>query len=74
MTKSKAKSLIKQRSTWIASMLACFAFLIMAIKVYRVSMSTIATHLWVMLIGLLLIIVVAWLLGWLASLLRGRRK
>ena len=55
-------------------MLACFAFLIMAIKVYRVSMSTIATHLWVMLIGLLLIIVVSWLLGWLVSLLRGRRK
>lgn len=74
MTKSKTKSLIKQRSTWIACMLACFAFLIMAIKVYRVSMSTIATHLWVMLIGLLLIIVVAWLLGWLVSLLRGRRK
>jgi len=74
MTKLKTKSLIKQRSTWIASMLACFAFLIMAIKVYQVSISTMATHLLVMLIGLLLIIVVASLLGWLASLLRKRRK
>ena len=54
-------------------MVACFAFLLMAIKVYQVSLSTIAINLLLMLIGLLLIVALAALLGWLLAVLRERK-
>ena len=65
---------IKQRSTWIASMLACFAFLLMAVKVYDVPVSTMTANLMFMLGGLILIIGAAAMLGWIIAYLRKRLR
>jgi len=73
MPKTQHRYTLKQRSAWVASMVACFAFLLMAIKVYQVSLSTIAINLLLMLIGLLLIVALAALLGWLLAVLRERK-
>ena len=68
------KKEIKQRSTWIASMLACFAFLLMAVKVYDVPVSTMTANLMFMPGGLILIIGPAALLGWIIAYLRKRLR
>lgn len=68
------KKEIKQRSTWIASMLACFAFLLMAVKVYDVPVSTMTANLMFMLGGLILIIGTAATLGWIIAYLRKRLR
>lgn len=69
---AKLKKEIRQRSTWIASMLGCLAFLLMAVKVYDVPVSTMTANLMFMLGGLMLIIGAAAMLGWMIAYLRKR--
>jgi ABC-type Co2+ transport system permease subunit len=74
LSKSSSKSFLKRRSTWIASMLACFAFLLMAVEVYNVPISLMISNLMSMLIGLGLIVSFSGAIGWLMAVLRKRRK
>lgn len=74
MIKRHAKQSLRQRSAWIASMVACCAFLLMAVKVYNVTLPTLLTHGLIILFGLLLIISIASLLGWLLAICRERSK
>lgn len=74
MTKPNARQSLRQRSAWIASMVACFAFLLMAVKVYNVTLQSLLANGLIMLFGLLLIIAVASLLGWLLAMARERNK
>lgn len=69
---AKLKKEIRQRSAWIASMLGCLAFLLMAVKVYDVPVSTMTANLMFMLGGLMLIIGAAAMLGWIIGYLRKR--
>lgn len=69
---AKLKKEIRQRSAWIASMLSCLAFLLMAVKVYDVPVSTMTANLMFMLGGLMLIIGAAAMLGWMIAYLRKR--
>ncbi|MGY8850619.1 MAG: hypothetical protein ACKVKX_07840 [Pseudomonadales bacterium] len=69
---AKLKKEIRQRSAWIASMLGCLAFLLMAVKVYDVPVSTMTANLMFMLGGLMLIIGAAAMLGWIIAYLRKR--
>ena len=55
-------------------MLACFAFLLMAVAVYNVPLSSLIHDLLSMLIGLGLIVVISAAVGWLLVILRKRRK
>ena len=69
---AKLKKEIRQRSAWIASMLGCLAFLLMAVKAYDVPVSTMTANLMFMLGGLMLIIGAAAMLGWMIAYLRKR--
>ena len=69
---AQLKKEIRQRSAWIASMLGCLAFLLMAVKVYDVPVSTMTANLMFMLGGLMLIIGAAAMLGWMIAYLRKR--
>ena len=69
---AKLKKETRQRSAWIASMLGCLAFLLMAVKVYDVPVSTMTANLMFMLGGLMLIIGAAAMLGWMIAYLRKR--
>jgi ABC-type Co2+ transport system permease subunit len=71
---SKKKNANKQRSTWIASMVACFLFLLMAVKVYKVPVDEMAGNLFALVLGLVIIIAAAALLGRLIVALRQRFK
>jgi|TARA_B110000238_G_C15954192_1_gene364533 hypothetical protein len=71
---SNLKKQIQQRSTWIASMLGCFAFLLMAVKVYDVPAAEITSNLLKVIVGLTVIVAAAALLGRLIVMLRQRRK
>jgi len=71
---SNLKKQIQQRSTWIASMLACFAFLLMAVKVYDVPVTEITSNLLMVVFGLTVIVAASALLGRLLVILRQRRK
>jgi len=71
---SKHKSLIKMRSTWIISMLACGLFLLIMIKNYALSVDTIMQNLLYIVAGLIIIFIPTALLGWTVSKIRGRRK
>jgi hypothetical protein len=53
-------------------MLGCLAFLLMAVKVYDVPVSTMTANLMFMLGGLMLIIGAAAMLGWMIAYLRKR--
>ena len=55
-------------------MLACFAFLLMAVEVYNVPISLMISNLMSMLIGLGLIVSLSAAIGWLLAVLRKRRK
>ena len=55
-------------------MVACFAFLLMAVKVYKLSVSSLLLNLLIMLVGLLVIIALAAILGWLISMRQNRKK
>ena len=71
---SKSKSLIKMRSTWIISMLACALFLLIMIKNYALSVDSIMQNLMFITAGLIIIFIPTALLGWTVSKIRGRRK
>lgn len=55
-------------------MLACFAFLLMAVKVYDVPVAEITSNLLMVVFGLTVIVAAAALLGRLIVMLRQRRK
>lgn len=55
-------------------MLACFAFLLMAVEVYNLPISLMISNLMSMLIGLGLIVSLSAAIGWLLAVLRKRRK
>ena len=74
MAKSNDKGAKGQRSTWIASMVACFLFLLMAVKVYQVPINDMLDNLLTMLLGLLLIIGAAAGMARLILALRQRNK
>lgn len=71
---SKTQSLIKMRSTWIISMVACALFLLIMIKNYALSVDTIVQNLIYILAGLIIIFIPSLLLGWTVTKFRGRRK
>lgn len=71
---TKPKSLIKMRSTWIISMLACALFLLIMIKNYQLSVETIVQNFIYILAGLIIIFIPTALLGWVVSKIRGRRR
>jgi hypothetical protein len=71
---SKPKSLIKMRSTWIISMLACALFLLIMIKNYALSVDSIMQNLMFITAGLIIIFIPTAILGWTVSKIRGRRK
>ena len=71
---TKPKSLIKMRSTWIISMLACALFLLIMIKNYQLSVETIVENFIYILAGLVIIFIPTALLGWAVSKIRGRRR
>jgi hypothetical protein len=54
-------------------MVACFCFLLMAVKLYDIPVSDLLGNLSIMILGLLLIIAVAAVLGRVIALLRKRR-
>lgn len=71
---SKPKSLIKMRSTWIISMLACALFLLIMIKNCALSVDSIMQNLMFITAGLIIIFIPTAILGWTVSKIRGRRK
>ena len=71
---SKPKGIIKMRSTWIISMLACALFLLIMIKNYQLSVETIVQNFIYILAGLIIIFIPTALLGWVVSKIRGRRR
>ena len=71
---SKPKGIIKMRSTWIISMLACALFLLIMIKNYQLSVETIMQNFIYIIAGLLILFIPATILGLVVSKIRGRRK
>jgi hypothetical protein len=45
LKKAATKKAIRQRSAWLASMFGCAAFLLMAVKLYNVSVSSLLSNL-----------------------------
>jgi ABC-type Co2+ transport system permease subunit len=74
VTKSTSKNTLKQRSTWVAAMAACFIFLLMVVKVYEVPAVTMGTNLLIAILGLAVIIAITAIIGRLMLLLRKRKK
>ncbi|MDG0969435.1 MAG: hypothetical protein P8Q37_07490 [Porticoccaceae bacterium] len=72
MTKPSSKRLLKRRSTWIATMVACLIFIVMAVQVYQIPVPLMLTNLLNMLLGLGIIIGLSAALGWLLAYLRKR--
>ena len=72
--KATAKKVIRQRSAWLASMFGCAAFLLMAVKLYNVSLSSLVSNLVIVLLMLAVIVGAAAGLGWVIGNLRKRRK
>ena len=68
------KSVLVKKSTWIISMVACFAFILMAIEVYQVSTGTIVKNLLLVILGIIAIQIPAFLIGWAVSRRRKRPK
>jgi len=54
-----AKSSLKRRSAWLLSMVACGAFLLMAVQAYRVSAETLLSQFLVLLLVLVLVVAAA---------------
>ena len=71
---TKNKTTKRQRSTWIASMVACFLFLLMAIKVYQVPINDMLGNLLTSMLVLGAIISLAAIFGRLIVALRKRNK
>jgi len=74
VAKSTLKNTLKQRSTWVAAMAACFIFLLMAVKVYEVPAATMTINLIIVILGLAVIMAIAAIIGRLMLLLRKRKK
>jgi len=74
VAKSTLKNTLKQRSTWVAAMAACFIFLLMAVKVYEVPAATMTTTLLIVILCLAVIMAIAAIIGRLMLLLRKRKK
>jgi hypothetical protein len=74
LTKNPSKKAFKKRSAWIASMVACFAFLLMAVKVYDLPLSTLMSNLLTILVGLSIIVGLAALLGGFLAFIKRRTK
>ena len=72
--KTKNKTTKRQRSTWIASMVACFLFLLMAIKVYQVPINDMLGNLLTSMLVLAAIIGLAAIFGRVIVVLRKRNK
>ena len=72
--KATARKVIRQRSAWLASMFGCAAFLFMAVKLYNVSLSSLASNLVIVILMLAVIVGAAAGLGWVIANLRKRRK
>jgi hypothetical protein len=74
LKKAVTKKAIRQRSAWLASMFGCAAFLLMAVKLYKVSVSSMLGNLVIALLVLGIIVAAAASLVWLKSTLRKWRK
>jgi hypothetical protein len=74
LAKNPSKKAFKKRSAWIASMGACFAFLLMAVKVYDLPLSTLTSNLLTILVGLSIIVGLAALLGGFLAFIKRRTK
>ncbi|XXK58022.1 hypothetical protein ACMAY9_07800 [Porticoccaceae bacterium nBUS_09] len=74
MAKNPSKNVFKKRSAWIASMVACLAFLLMAVKVYDLPLSTLTSNLLTILVGLSIIVGLAALLGGFLAFIKRRIK
>jgi ABC-type Co2+ transport system permease subunit len=74
LKKAATKKAIRQRSAWLASMFGCAAFLLMAVKLYNVSVSSLLNNLLIALLVLGIIIAAAASLVWLKSAIKKRRK
>ena len=72
--KATAKKMIRQRSAWLASMFGCAAFLLMAVKLYNVPLSSLASNLVIVLLMLAVIVGTAAALGWVLARIRMGRK
>ena len=70
MKKAATRKAIKQRSVWVASMFGCAAFLLMAVKIYNVSVDSLLGNLGTALIILAVIITAAACLARLKYILR----
>ena len=69
-----AQNSLKRRSAWLFSMLACGAFLLMAVKAYRVSAETLLTQFTVLLVVGGLVLTAALFMVVIISLWRSWRK
>ncbi len=74
MKKALGKKAIRQRSAWLASMFGCAAFLLLAVKLYKVSVSSLASNLLTTLLVLGVILIAAAGLVALIFMLRKWRK
>jgi hypothetical protein len=74
LKKAATKKAIRQRSAWLASMFGCAAFLLMAVKLYNVSVSSLLENLLTALLVLGIIVAAAASLVWLKSIIRKWRK
>lgn len=73
MKKAANRKAIKQRSVWVASMFGCAAFLLMAVKIYNVSVSSLLGNLGTILILLAVIVAAAAGLARLKYIIRKRK-
>jgi hypothetical protein len=74
LKKAATKKAIRQRSAWLASMFGCAAFLLMAVKLYNISVSSLLSNLLIALLVLGIIIAAAASLVWIKSAIKKRRK
>jgi hypothetical protein len=74
LKKALGKKAIRQRSAWLASMFGCAAFLLLAVKLYKVSVSSLASNLLTTLLVLGVILIAAAGLVALIFMLRKWRK
>ena len=74
MKKAVTKKAIRQHSVWLASMFGCAAFLLMAVKLYKVPVSALLGNLLTALLVLGIILAAAAGLIWLKSTINKWRK
>jgi len=74
LKKAATKKAIRQRSAWLASMFGCAAFLLMAVKLYNVSASSLLSNLLIALLVLVIIIAASASLVWLKSKFKSTKR